>query len=70
MVTRAGIENAVVWVNHEEECSTLEILEELDTKLVHKSHLINNLNCLLYKFVLFEEYLTFISNYIITKIKF
>ena len=45
MVTRDGIENAVVWVNHEEECSTLEILEELDTKLVHKSHLINKFNC-------------------------
>ena len=53
--------------NHEEECSTEEILEELDTKLVHKSHLINNFK--LYKFVSYEGCLTIISNYRIRKIK-
>ncbi len=44
MVTRAGSENAVVWVNHEEECSTEEILEELDTKQVQKVLLCRNRN--------------------------
>ena len=48
-MTRACVENEVNGDNHEEECSTLEVLEGLDTKLVHKS-LIYSLNKL-YKFV-------------------